>query len=79
MRVGAAAGIQSHPGGGQYSKNQDAPFLSLNPNSLVPCLQDNENDLVLWESNTIVRYLAARYGQDVWLLTDAAERARNEK
>lgn len=53
--------------------------MSLNPNGLVPCLQDDENDLVLWESNTIVRYLAARYGQDVWLLTDAAERARNEK
>ncbi|AHF77703.1 Putative glutathione S-transferase [Sodalis praecaptivus] len=67
------------PAGGQYGKNQDAPFLSLNPNGLVPCLQDDENDLVLWESNTIVRYLAARYGQDVWLLSDAAERARNEK
>lgn len=67
------------PAGGQYGKNQDAPFLSLNPNGLVPRLQDEETDLVLWESNTIVSYLAARYGQDVWLLTDAAERARNEK
>src|SRR6266849_4993235 len=34
--------------------------LALEPNGLVPTLQDG--DLTLWESNTIVRYLAARYG-----------------
>ncbi len=35
-------------------------FLALNPNGLVPVLRDG--DLVLWESNTIIRYLATRYG-----------------
>lgn len=34
-------------------------YLHLNPNAQVPTLQDGE--LVLWESNVIVRYLCARY------------------
>ncbi len=34
-------------------------YLRLNPNAQVPTLQDGE--LVLWESNVIVRYLCARY------------------
>jgi glutathione S-transferase len=37
-------------------------YLSLNPNALVPTLRDGE--LVLWESNVIVRYLCAKYGGD---------------
>lgn len=40
-------------------------YKSLNPNALVPTLQDGE--LVLWESNVIVRYLCARYGQGTGL------------
>ena len=36
-----------------------AEYRALNPNGLVPMLQDGE--LVLWESNTMVRYLCARY------------------
>src|SRR5262249_57809789 len=35
-------------------------YRRLNPNGLVPTIQDG--DLVLWESNAIVRYLSARYG-----------------
>jgi glutathione S-transferase len=35
-------------------------YLQMNPNALVPTLQDG--DLVLWESNVIVRYLLAKYG-----------------
>jgi glutathione S-transferase len=34
-------------------------YLRLNPNAQVPTLQDGE--LVLWESNVIVRYLCARH------------------
>jgi glutathione S-transferase len=37
-------------------------YQQLNPNALVPTLQDG--DLVLWESNVIVRYLAARYAAE---------------
>ncbi len=38
-------------------------FWVMNPNGLVPLLRDDESDLILWESNAIVRYLAAQYGQ----------------
>ena len=36
-------------------------FRAMNPNGLVPVLQDG--DFVLWESNTIVRHLCARAGR----------------
>lgn len=36
-------------------------YRALNPNALVPTLQDG--DFTLWESNAIVRYVLARYGQ----------------
>jgi glutathione S-transferase len=35
-------------------------YRRMNPNGLVPTVQDG--DLVLWESNAIVRYLYAQYG-----------------
>ena len=39
----------------------DTPaYQALNPNALVPTLQDG--DFTLWESNAIVRYVLARYG-----------------
>ena len=43
--------------GGPFGGNQDPDYLALNPNGLVPTVRDG--DLVLWESNTICRYLAA--------------------
>jgi glutathione S-transferase len=46
--------------GGKFGRNNEAAYLALNPNCLVPTLQDG--DLTVWESNTIVRYLAGRYG-----------------
>lgn len=47
--AGAAFGIVRTPS-----------YLALNPNALVPLMQDG--DFTLWESNVIVRYLCARYG-----------------
>jgi glutathione S-transferase len=46
--------------GGHYGKNREPAYLSMNPNGLVPTLQ--EGDFILWESNAIVRYLARKYG-----------------
>ena len=46
--------------GGKFGGNKEPAYLALNPNGLVLTLQDG--DLTLWESNSIVRYLAARYG-----------------
>lgn len=44
--------------GREFGINHDADFLAMNPNGLVPLLRDDESDLILWESNAIVRYLA---------------------
>ena len=43
-----------------FGKNHDAWYLALNPNARVPLLVDGP--FSLWESNTIVRYLAAKHG-----------------
>lgn len=63
--------------GGTYGKVNEQPYRSLNPNGLVPLLQDD--DFVLWESNTIVRYLAAKYGQAPFYPQDLQARAAAEK
>jgi glutathione S-transferase len=62
--------------GGAFGKTKDPDFLKMNPNSLVPVLQDG--DLTLWESNAIVRYLAARYGDDGMWPEDPAPRAKSD-
>src|SRR4051812_7175726 len=46
--------------GGPFGKNREAPYLAKNPNGLVPTLEE-EDGYTLWESNTIVRYLAAKH------------------
>ena len=46
--------------GSGFRPTQEPEFLALNPNAMVPVLVDG--DVVLWESNTICRYLATRYG-----------------
>lgn len=46
--------------GGAFGKNKEPDYLAINPNGLVPTIQDG--DLTLWESNAIVRYLSAQYG-----------------
>lgn len=51
----------------------------MNPNGLVPLLKDDETDLLLWESNAIVRYLAAQYGQNRLWVDNPARRAEGEK
>jgi glutathione S-transferase len=46
--------------GGPFGGNKEPPYLALNPNGLIPTIEDD--GLVLWESNTILRYLAGQYG-----------------
>ncbi len=46
--------------GMEFGGNDEPTYRALNPNGLVPAIQDG--DFVLWESNSIIRYLAARYG-----------------
>ena len=44
----------------EHGKNTEPWYLALNPNGKVPLYQDGS--FTLWESNTIVRYLAAKHG-----------------
>ena len=46
--------------GGSFGRTKDAHYLAMNPNSLVPTLE--EDGFILWESNSIVRYLAGKHG-----------------
>jgi glutathione S-transferase len=56
----------------------DTPaFRALNPNALVPVLRDGA--FILWESNTICRYLASTHERTDLLPVDARERARVEQ
>ncbi|HLQ93636.1 MAG TPA: glutathione S-transferase [Xanthobacteraceae bacterium] len=59
--------------GGSFGKNNEPAYLAMNPNGLVPTLE--EDDFLLWESNSIVRYLAAKYGPGTLEPVDLRERA----
>ncbi|GAB3064959.1 glutathione S-transferase family protein [Stenotrophomonas tumulicola] len=63
--------------GGSFGGTQSADYQAMNPNGLVPAIEDN--GLPLWESNAIVRYLSARYALGSLYLEDPAERAHGEK
>ncbi|OCA54427.1 glutathione S-transferase family protein [Photorhabdus namnaonensis] len=63
--------------GGKFGKLDDPQYLKMNPNGQIPCLQ--EDNFVLWESNAIVRYLAAKFGKDMLYPQDLQERANADK
>ena len=63
--------------GAGFQATDDPAFKALNPNALVPVIVDGE--VVLWESNTICRYLARRQGRSDLLPTDAFARAKVEQ
>ena len=51
--------------GGAFGKTRSPEYLAMNPNALVPVIE--EEGFVLYESNAIVRYLAARdSGGKLW-------------
>ncbi len=63
-----------HDVGGTFG--MDAAYRALNPNALIPTIDDN--GFVLWESNAILRYLAARYAPALWP-ADPAVRAMADR
>lgn len=60
-----------------FGRNKEPAYLKMNPNGLVPTIEDG--DFVLWESGAIVRYLAARYGDDSLWPEDPVHRAESDK
>ena len=61
----------------QFGINNTPEFLNLNPNGLVPTLEDGE--VVLWESNTIMRYLARQHDQAGRFTADIKTQYESEK
>ncbi|CAH1678255.1 Uncharacterized glutathione S-transferase-like protein [Hyphomicrobiales bacterium] len=63
--------------GGPFGGLDKPEFRAMNPNQQIPVLEDGA--FHLWESNSIVRYLAARYGAaDIWE-GDVTRRAEAER
>ncbi len=60
-----------------FRPTRDPAFTALNPNALVPVAVDGE--FVLWESNTICRWLAAEHGRSDLLPTAPRARALVER
>lgn len=63
--------------GGPGRSTSDPAFRSLNPVGLIPVLDDAGS--LVWESNTIIRYLAAKSGRSDLLPRDPLPRAHVEK
>ncbi|CAM3299847.1 MULTISPECIES: glutathione S-transferase family protein [Sphingomonas] len=55
----------------------DEAYRALNPNALIPTIEDD--GFVLWESNSILRYLAANHGGEAFYPTDPKARASAER
>src|SRR5712691_11654712 len=64
--------------GGAFGKNNEGPYLAMNPNGLVPTLEE-EDGFTLWESNSIVRYLAAKHADRTLEPADLRTRALAHK
>ena len=63
--------------GMQFGVTKTPEYLAMNPNSLVPTIEDD--GFVLWESHTIVRYLAAKHGMGTLCPSDLKARADVER
>ena len=61
--------------GGPFGGLDSGDYGALNPNRLIPTIVDDDGTTV-WESHSVVRYLAARYGAGGLWPADPAARAR---
>ncbi|MET0917182.1 MAG: glutathione S-transferase family protein [Burkholderiales bacterium] len=62
--------------GGPFGIVDTPEYRARNPNGLVPTIDDD--GFVLWESNAIVRYLAAKHSSRLWP-TDPRRRAEADQ
>jgi len=69
--------FQRNEAGGQFGLVKTPEYLLLNPNALVPVMEDG--DFVLWESNVIVRYLCAKHSPGQLYPSDLRERFEAER
>ncbi len=62
---------------GPFGGNRTPEYLALNPNGLVPTIDDD--GFILWESNVCVRYLAAKHAAGTLYPNDLRQRADAER
>jgi glutathione S-transferase len=55
-----------------FGRNRDSDYLAMNPNGRVPTLVDG--DFVLWESNSVMRYLVLAYAPGSPIYPEAPKR-----
>jgi glutathione S-transferase len=60
--------------GGSFGGLDDPSFLAMNPHGRVPTIDDEGT--IVWESQAILRYLAAKHGGTAWWEVDPARRAQ---
>ena len=63
--------------GGRFRGTDLSEFKALNPQQKVPVIITSDGPI--WESNTILRYLASTYDQDNWIAKDAYQRSICER
>jgi glutathione S-transferase len=61
----------------QFGVNKTPQYLGMNPTGLVPTIEDD--GFLLWESHSIVRYLAAKHGAGKLWPTELQRRADAER
>jgi len=49
--------------GGKFGGNDAPEYRAMNPNGLIPVLRDTDGS-IHWESNSVLRYLGSRYGNN---------------
>ncbi|WP_230481764.1 glutathione S-transferase family protein [Sphingomonas sp. Leaf21] len=64
-----------HDVGGAFG--MDEAYRALNPNALIPTIEDD--GFLLWESNAILRYLAATHGGEAFYPADPRARASADR
>jgi glutathione S-transferase len=63
--------------GMQFGVVNTPEYRQMNPNGLVPTIEDD--GFILWESHSIVRYLAAKHGKGVlWPLDERTRASANQ-
>lgn len=63
--------------GGAFGMTKTPDYVAMNPNSLVPVI--NDGGFVLWESNVVLRYLCAKYSPGNFYPHDLQERFNAER
>ncbi|RQV08926.1 glutathione S-transferase [Burkholderia cenocepacia] len=65
------------PAGGRFGMLDTPEFLAMNPHGRIPVIDDD--GIVVWESHSILRYLAARHGRPGFWRDDPAEQSRADR